>query len=314
MWCAVMLATLLIGRAAVGTSTNISDILQSVQDGIIVNTPEPIKVVRGQWRIILVLKDPNVGHALKEKEQIRTIAQELLYKMEHHTDCDDRQAIDQHGNPSKFCMEPRSRRSLINKLKLITADPSEAFKIDIAKSGTNRRRRGWLNIGGSILKKVFGTATVSDINGIKKAIAQTRQQDRHWGHITEGLVTVVDHARKEQTRERKRVNIMYEQLNRLHDTSVNTFNLLNLLDKQILINEHVDYLFLILQEIQREEQHKARIIQDLEAGRLTETLLPTELLEQIFRQVDVMNLDNLPIIWYYENIQTKLNLANMCTE
>jgi hypothetical protein len=53
------------------------------------------------------------------------------------------------------------------------------------------RRRGLLNLGGTILKTVFGTATVSDVHMLQDVLTELRSQNSDMSHSLSSQITYV---------------------------------------------------------------------------------------------------------------------------
>ena len=303
MWGPIFLGIVLVMRCAYNDNIILQDIIKEIKNGVIVPQPRPIKVQRGTWRVVIVLKDPNIEHAKEEREKLKRMASKMTDLLKHHSPCKREHQFNQWLN---ICIDSRVKRYLLNRLSLLTSDEMDIFHIKTAP--VQRIKRGWIDMGGSLLKRVFGTATEQDIREVKVATAKTRKQGARVHHEVARLTTVIDHAIAEQNRERKRLNEINEHLERFHNTTAEIYSLIDTRGKLNLMRESIHYLELIRNELKEEEAKNSRIIHDLDSGRLTENIFPRELLGNIARQVRIKGLEALPTIWYYENCKIELIL------
>ena len=263
--------------------------LKNIPDGVMVTKPENIRIERGLWTVLVVLTDPALLTATREKQAIRDLARKLINWTKHHVPCN--------GNDS--CWAYREQRWITKRLGLLAQDESQTLQIAMKEQ---RKKRGLLNLGGTILKKIFGTATEADVEDIRKAVQESQRQNQKLIHMDQQLVTVINHAINEQNEERKRINVVQDAIDKLQNTTLRVFAELNTINKIILLRQHVDYLAAAAFEYYKHDVASARIITDLESGRMTEKIFPRDLLTTIIHRVDSSGLAPLSDPWSYQNV------------
>ena len=290
--CALMLllGTLLLRST---DSTLSPHTLREIPDGVMVTKPEKIRIERGLWTVLVVLKDPSLLATTREKQAIKELAMKLIHWTNHHVECD--------GNDT--CWADYERNWIIRRLQLLAQDEKQLLHITIK---LRRKKRGLFNLGGTILKKIFGTATEADVQNMKKVVEETQQQNLKMLHLDQHLVTVINHAIEEQNEERKRINDLHHAIDQLQNTTLEIFAGLQAEHKIMLLRQHVDYLADAALEYYKSDVASAQIITDLESGRMTEKIFPRQLLREIIDRVGNVGLKPLSDPWYYQNVPIEL--------
>ncbi len=131
------------------------DILTPVHDGLLITTHEDVRIRTADWTILVVIHKPPmtsaVGQAVHDLYQV-------IYPYRE-------------SNVSREMV-----RSWLYRLDMLK-NPSF-----IRQSAPGQKRRSLIDFGGTILNKLFGTATEEEINQIKTQLARTQQRQQILAH------------------------------------------------------------------------------------------------------------------------------------
>jgi hypothetical protein len=176
---------------------------------------------------------------------------------------------------------------------------------------TGRGKWGFVDIIGTGLHHLFGLATDSDIRDVRKAIIESRKGQKQVTHLVGQLKTVIDHAVKQQAMDRRRVEGMVRVIKGIRNMTLTLIQSFHVMHRKSFIQERITYLFHVEAEIYRQEGRLRQLVADLEAGRLTEQLLPQNTLQAIINQyeLDHPKGKGLPLVWYYQNERIELLVA-----
>jgi uncharacterized protein YoxC len=176
----------------------------------------------------------------------------------------------------------------------------------------SRTRRALLDIIGTLGKELFGFSTQGDLAELKKVIQENRQQIQVVTHYSNKLVSIVNLTRLELQENRHAVN---EIINSTREISewINKINIYRDTDIQSInvyqqLFEKLDVLKEQVEKVEKIGHHIKEIRMNLEAGRLTEELLPLSDLESL------RNSPGLPLgcnliqnhYWYYSTLKVSI--------
>ena len=270
------------------TAVNTSDIIP-LPDGLLVTGRSRLKVQVAEWTVLVTLDQPKVDTTMLSQYEL--IKSNINKARTFHTVT--------RGEANQWIQRlDRKQRTLQN---LITAT---------VHGSTDRRvKRGVINLGGSFLQWLFGTATDADIQACRRLIEITRIQQKLLVHVSDKLVTVVNHTRNNVIENREQINAIRHYLS---DTLSNRVN--RLVQATNMTKYHVHVLWTAfnleravstyestISEWERALDKFNRQKASLEMGRLTEELLPPVQLRGILDQaVTPMARTVEPLQWYYE--------------
>ncbi len=169
-----------------------------------------------------------------------------------------------------------------------------------------RVRRGLVDAVGHAFKFLFGSATDDEVQDIKRVVGLLAQkQDRMLSLMSE-FTTVINHTYDEIQTNRNQLNSVRTTL---YNLSRRLDSDLSSIVKRIRIQERRTNIEFLLNELDKITQrfvhaHEAFLHrkENLEAGRLTENILPPSVLYDILTSAGQEMAQMIqPIQWYYEN-------------
>jgi len=174
-------------------------------------------------------------------------------------------------------------------------------------SDHHRHRRGALDFVGSIGKSLFGLATDSEVQSVRKAVEQLQQKQAQLVTLSREFTTVINHTYAEIAINRKQLDLLNEAVSRA--TEHLAHDVAKLFTTVTSINRRLD-AETFLYELERACQlyvqaHEAfqRRRENMAAGRLSENLLPPDLLRQVLKTIPTDKAYMVdPPTWYYQNI------------
>jgi hypothetical protein len=283
-----------------------NDWIRPVPNGVIVSQPTDLKIVSGSWSVLMVVKPPSADVLRQELDELRAAARHVRSLI---PDTRRNRCGRHRENPSLVeCVYWREWRILEEQLDMIGTSRGDIFKI---VSPDHRDKRGFVDIIGTGLHHLFGLATDSDIRDVRKAIMESRKGRLQVTHLVGQLKTVIDHAVRQQSMDRQRVENMALVVEGVRNMTKALYDDFHIMHQKSFLQERITYFLHIESEIFRQENRLRQLVADLEAGRLTEQLLPRETLRAIIDQYEGThpNGKGLPLVWYYQHEQIELLLA-----
>lgn len=200
--------------------------------------------------------------------------------------------------------------NLTHTTKKAWKDRLQRFKQRLSATTRHRNRRGLLNIIGELAHSLFGVATAEQLEETRDIIEQMKRRSDVFAHSIKELMTVVN------------ATTLYVQENRLHLAEVRHHQLQVQRHLEALTEAHneavgrLDTVELRLEmervlgalaiAVDTHSEELARYRREraaLETGRLTEELLPPEILQEILKVGTALQVEALPRLeWYYESI------------
>jgi hypothetical protein len=276
--------------------------IKPLGSGVIVSPPMPLRIVKGQWSVLVILRPPSANIFETERRHLREAARRLDSFLTIQTRCELN-----HQSRRNICVTWRQFRHIKYQIKILSQEKPKVFQIDPLV----RKKRGFIDIVGTGLHHLFGLATDDDIRGVKAAILDTRRTTQHLVHFVERFKTVIDHALKQQSLDRQRIREMSAVIATIRNMTLENYRRQAIADEYVIAVERTTYLTHISAEIDFQELQLQRLMQDLEAGRLTEHLLPRSTLSDILGKYENTYRDGagLKLTWYYQNVQIKLLMS-----
>lgn len=170
-----------------------------------------------------------------------------------------------------------------------------------------RTRRGLLNLVGHGFQFLFGTATEADVRDVQDQIEAVQHNQQLLTVNVQRFTTVLNYAQREINTTRAQVNHLTESFNRLlaftlatQATNSELLRYLSFKSEMDLLFYHLDqFVDAYLRIFQQWLTRKANV----EAGRLTENILPPMLLHQILQPASSRQAIQIkPYQWYYEHL------------
>lgn len=170
-----------------------------------------------------------------------------------------------------------------------------------------RKRRGLINVVGSAMNYLFGVATGEQVEDLHETIVSLTDNQQRIVNQLDRFTSILNHTYDEIQANRDQINALSEKLQKLAESVHQTFG--RLYEQIQLLSSRVNFEVLISQfEVishRYVRSHEAWLSrkENLELGKLTESLLPPQVLLEILSsahsdQAYVIN----PIEWYYEHV------------
>lgn len=199
-------------------------------------------------------------------------------------------------------------RYLNNDTLLTWKTRLRALKVD----PTLRIKRGLFDFIGDVSNKLFGTATQSELNEIRKMIVHSRSQQQDIVHFVNTLSTVVNKTYTEVSANRIQINQVQRALSVLEEKLDRVMKL------QLLSQKNFDEVYTVLHleqvctALEAFQRHYYRMYDrylrqraSLEIGRLTEELLPPKALTEILSQGVEQKYHAVDLTWYYQHVEVR---------
>lgn len=264
-----------------GSSRKTNDWINPIRDGLETLTDESALVIRGEWTVVITLDEPQPPVGLTTRVN------------------DLRSLIGQANQLSRW------HREWFNRLDVITSQCSTPRRWWLHQHP--RQRRGLLDVVGKASNFLFGTATEGEIADIHTLIHNLKDTQQRIISDISGFTTVINHTYDEIQTNRDHLNSITIRLSSLTydiQTKVQTFH------DQLRLQFRRNEIEFMINELERvatryEQAHLAwvRRKEHLEAGRLTESLLPPTILKDILSSAAQPNSQPVdPLQWYYEYV------------
>ena len=183
--------------------------------------------------------------------------------------------------------------------------------VEPAPFGSPRARRGLLDIGGDLLNKLFGTATEHQVAECRQWIQRVRTTNQRVVHTVNNLITVVNHTYGIMHRNRQHIRDIERYISNLEqhisawlqgrgrdiERRVDFLDACQRIDESIASLTSVHAVW--LRDLIKFQRQRASV----EAGRLTEVILPPKELIEIVRAGHKLGFSAPPIAWFYGHVR-----------
>ena len=267
--------------------------VKRLDNGLFIKKTESVKLVSAYWRLIIIIKPP-FGYDNRTTYNDVTAVENFI------TDCCDK-APRCHGNV-RGQLEER-----IRYLQTLILNEEHEMLADHRLSQI-RTKRGLFNAGGWLLGKLFGVATNRDVQQLREAIQDGYHQRQTIKHKVNQLVSSYNQLNKDQNRTRGILQ-RHEALLQQTKDDINGIALISAQNQQLGQRNHKTLLVsnlvqlverrhaLIQAQIDRYRSQRMA----LEAGRLTESILPRSDLKQVLTTAISKGYQPATMEWYYEH-------------
>jgi hypothetical protein len=181
------------------------------------------------------------------------------------------------------------------------------------------RKRGLLNIGGNLLRILFGTATVAEITNLHSTVDTLRNNQQTIAHSVNQQVTLVKQldgiVRHNQDSLTNLTFIIKDYVLKVQDKFQNLVSKLEWITKQQEVNTAVRKLEFFVTQLQIQVDELVSAFQVLQMGRLPLNLITFAQLEAILRNVTltlppgselIMGSHHHHIPWYIANVKATM--------
>ena len=254
-------------------------------DGVTVSYGESLRHVTATWNIFITIEQPQ-----RPSELVTQIG-----------------ALD-----TTFAeLDQLNKQGLIIDLK--TQRSKQQHLKNLLKINPNTRlRRGLLDIGGSILNKLFGVATSSDISRLTDAMNSMISNNKEVVHSINHLATVVNQTRRyvralastQQTIEHhlSRLNRATEKIARVVDIDQKRLTALEVTTE---LDRYIDVLTIAADQYRRHMDVFMQQQTDLGLGKLTRHLISEKLLSEVLEQASADHHVVSRLSWYFMHLSVK---------
>ena len=184
--------------------------------------------------------------------------------------------------------------------------------------GSVRNKRSLLPWGGDLLNSLFGTATESDLDGIRNQLTSLSANQNDLVHVVENSLTMVNKTNTVTAQNRQAINTMSQnfadlsnKLSGLRNLMLNQARMYEL--KTSLTNQVALVTNLVNNNLQKISNMVYRL--DNELSQALQGILPTTFIDQ-FELVSILteisdavpdsltlkNFEDVNILWYYKNL------------
>ena len=286
-----LLLLLAMVSSVLGEDVNISPI----SDGLRIEPGANLVIEEGRWTVLITISDyaqlydplvtrPLIRRRRALQAKLRTLRTNLL--------C----------TPDPFLTE---ERFTIWQERLDALLPRDSITITTTASEPSRVKRGWFDLGGSILNKVFGVATENQLRQVQSYLLHSAQATEDIVHSVNDLITVVNQTRIQQKRTLTRVADIEIAVTELYDQSHQQWRHLQQMSLVVAIDESLSLLESWARELNQQYQLQVRIRTALDAGKFNEDICPLDLLKNIAKQARRNHLQPVRWSWYYEHVTIK---------
>lgn len=257
--------------------------LRQLPDGLDIQVDENVNVVQGEWTVMIVITEPQPPAAMEG------------YVSNLYSLFSDQSLF--YSNVSE---------GWLSRLRTIRQEIENPRRWWTARHSPRRRRRGLVNVVGDAFHFLFGTATDDDVADVRAMVEKLANNQGRIVHQMSHFTTVINHTYGEIQANRGRLNLITGKVSdltrKLNSEFRRTFGMLSHLRLQVNINTVISQLEDIAHRYVRAHEAWEHRKENLEAGRLTESILPPSILESILAPADAFGAQLIePIQWYYEH-------------
>ena len=261
--------------------------ISSLPDGLKLQVEPDVHVVQGEWTILITIDEPQPPpELLRMVQRIR------------------RAILSLRGDAATY-LSPYQPDWHI-RLQTIESEcrtPHRWWR----RQQQSRTRRGLINAVGLTMNYLFGTATADQVNGLRETVQELVDSQQRILTRFDQFTSILNHTYDEIQMNREQIALLNGKLSKLA-IAVHT-DLSVILQNVKLLTTRVDFETIIsqLEDVShtyvRSHEGWLHRRENLELGRLTENLLPTEVLREPLLSAEEEQAFIIdPIEWYYEHV------------
>ena len=255
--------------------------LSPLADGLMVRKIDDVRSRAADWRVLVVLDAPgnvNLGPALEATYGAISARSDGLHN--------------------------ETIQKWFDRLDLVRGSVKTGL-LETAR----RKRRGLLDIGGKLLHGLFGLATDQDVRDCRELIARAGESNSRIVHTVNQLVSVLNNTQINVIENRAHINAIQGYIANLSSTIAQDIVHWTVRMRLVKIELRIEQAIRMLEQLgdayrcEWVDYHSQK--SDLEAGILTESILPPHHLREILghAQGDRLIVQNYQ--WYYENVRVE---------
>ena len=258
--------------------------IKPLTDGIIVSRGSDIRIIEGEWTLLLTIHEDDVAHGLATHAELVMRARTLW-------------GIIRIQNNSVFFTEDRRALMRAKMGLVIGANQTLSYQ-----ATSDRERRGVLDFIGTGLNWAFGTATQSQVDALQKAVDAASASQHAIVHNIKELITVVNQTQLEGVDTRRKLSALSTSYDRFVHRENDRWDRFDHNTKLLMMEEYINSLLWLDAAVWKGINRIRALHGSLRAGDFTEELCPASLLMEISRLAAGHGLRALPLNWYYENV------------
>ena len=170
--------------------------------------------------------------------------------------------------------------------------------------------RALFDLGGDILRKIFGVATERQVAEVRRRIERVRHDELHVVHDMNHLITLVNHTYTNTRVNRQHIRELEQYVSKLEHhvmTWMTAFGRdfdrrLNVLTACLNIDDAISGLISLHNRWLRQMATYDQQRDSLESGRLTEVILAPAELAKIVREGNSLGFSSPHLEWFYEHV------------
>ena len=259
-------------------------------DGILVTQGKELRAQVTDWTVLVTLEPPETPTPLLERA---TALENFLHR----------------SNVSHL-LTNTTLTAWNTRLFNLRTSLSPSMPLPNINPRPSRARRGLLDFGGHLLQELFGVATMAEVEKYRRIVKDVRREERAIVHKQAELITIVNKTRRDIEVNRNRLNNITEFLvdvtEKLEDLR-GSFVYMRKIVNQLHFEAEINRALTILEHAAQEYVESRNLFfsqrASLELGKLTEVILPVDVLFDILNKgtaLDVTYIQN--IYWYYQHI------------
>ena len=249
-----------------------------LQDGLLVTQNAHVKAIKMEYEVLIVLTPPTWPDAMTHAvERLRLEVDSLL---------------------GQAYLTSKDRSLWLKRLELLKPKLSKPRRV----------KRGFFDLGGKLLKSVFGVATSEDIKRVGTILQTASKEQSKIIHRVNDLLTIVNRTNDNVQQDRERINLIdshvqevSQWLTHLSDNMKNISDESKYMRQNILLDRAITQLERQAALLhQQEDMYKTQKL-TLESERLTQDILSESELDVILKRVISRDTERItPLQWYYE--------------
>ena len=239
--------------ALVALSTTGAITIKELHDGLAITHEGSVHLEGGQWRFLMSIEEPVYpdlkGHVAAVRDFITGLS-----------------------GSQRTALGPLSYSRWLMRLANIHTDTSTP----------QRQRLSLLPFLGRIASELIGTVSEDEVAALRSAIDNTRAKQEEIVHFVDNMITVVNTTHQIAMDNRRLLKNLNSYLtDYLAAVTSNVTQQLRTLELHLTINEVIHEVELESEWCRHQQLRYLRLRESLEAGRITEELLPPSLISRI---------------------------------
>ena len=272
------------------------------EDGITVTNNGEVRALAGSWRVWVTIQVPWTPDSFKHE------LNRLAYFVNHSPFIPQEDSARPSDITNKtITVSQMVKESWLGRLQRIQQNLPRTKPVG---AESKRHRRGLFDPMGEFVHELFGVATDAEVQEIRQVVGNINEDQAAVVHNMEILTSIVNRSRIYMAENRERLNEFTERFRRTELYLPKLTSEVNKLALQVEIERIIEDMEVKwdtlrnLQELYLHQRH------DLQAGKLTEQLLPVSALTNILIKSQTQLRNPLDLNWYYMHNEVRPMWAN----